>query len=335
VTRDELTRTKAAVPATVTQAYRYALDPTSAQANLLRSHIGGTRFAYNSLLGLVKVNWDENRAKKEAGEEVAKDDYLSTSHFDLQKLWYEQRDAVAPWWGENGSSTYNYAFLNLSKAFTNWRKGRAKFPTFKSRGNRGSVTLMPAAVKLVGTHHVRVPRVGEIKTYESTRKLNRHVERGTGRILSATVSEVGGKFFVSFTLEVQRTLPVTRHPEKVIGIDVGISTLYTGATAQGEQVLSVENPRHYVSVQKKLAHAQRIASRRQSPGPGKAPSKRWRKANSRVQKVHAGVTNSRKNLIHETTSMLAKTYDVIVIEDLNVKAMLKNHSLAKHISDAG
>jgi putative transposase len=321
-------------PTTITQAYRYALDPTPEQVSLLRSHIGGTRFTYNTLLGLVKVNWDENREKKQAGEIVVKEDYLGTSHLDLQSLWYARRDEVAPWWGENNSSTYNYACLNLSKAFTNWRKGRAKFPTFKSRGSRGSVSLMPSAIKLVGTHHVRVARIGGIKTYESTRKMNRHVERGSGRILSATVSEVAGKFLISLALEVTRAVPCTRAPEKIIGVDVGLTTLYTGARPDGEQVLYVENPRHFVKAEKKLAHAQRVASRRQGPGPGRAPSKRWKKANSRVQKIHAGVANSRKNLIHQTTTMLAKNYDVIVLEDLNIKGMFKNRSLAKHISDA-
>ena len=89
--------------------------------------------------------------------------------------------------------------MNLSKAFANWRKGQARFPTFKRRGSKGSVSLMPVAVKLVGTHHVRISRVGVVKSYESTRKMNRHLERDTGRILSATASEVGGKFFISFT----------------------------------------------------------------------------------------------------------------------------------------
>jgi putative transposase len=321
-------------PAVIIQAYRYALDPTPKQASLLRSHIGGTRFAYNALLDLVKKNWDENRSRKIAGEVVPQEDYLGTSHFDLQKLWYLHRDELAPWWSENNSSPYNYACLKLSKAFTNWKKGRAMFPTRKRRGSKSSVSLMPGAVRLNDSHHVRISRVGTIKTYESTRKMHRHVERGTGRVKAATVSQVGGKFFVSFTLEVQRALPATRSPEKIIGIDVGLTTLFTGTTPGGEHVLSVANPRHLEKAQKKLTRTQRVASRRQGPGPGKKPSNRWKKANSRTQKIHAAVTNARKNLIHETTSMLAKNYDLIVIEDLNITGMVKNHSLAKSISDA-
>jgi putative transposase len=317
-----------------TQAYRFAIDPTPEKANALRSHIGGTRFAYNALLGLVKANWDESRAKIDAGEKVVRSDYLGTRHLDLQKLWYERRDELAPWWAENGSSTYNYACLNLSKAFANWRHGRAKFPTFKERGGRMSVSFMSGAVRLTDSHHVRISRIGEIKTYESMRKLHRHLERGTGRIVAATISMNGTKYFIAFTVEVQRAIPDARPPQRIIGVDVGLTTLYTGATPAGEQVLSVENPRHLVAAEKKLAHAQRITSRRQGPQKGVAPSKRWTKANARVQKIHAGVANARRNLIHETTTMLAKNYDLIVVEDLNISGMVKNHSLAKHISDA-
>ena len=131
-----------------------------------------------------------------------------------------------------------------------------------------------------------------------------------------------------------RVIPAPRPPERVIGIDVGLTTLYTGATPDGVQVLSVANPRHYQRHHDKLARAQRVASRRRGPYPGKTPSNRWRRANNRVQSIHASITNARKNLIHETTTMLTKNYDRIVVEDLNVKGMLKNHSLATHISDA-
>ena len=80
----------------ITQAYRYEIDPTPEQVTALRSHIGATRFCYNVLLGLVKENWDANRSRKQAGEEVPSEDYLGTSHFDLQRLWYERRDEIAP-----------------------------------------------------------------------------------------------------------------------------------------------------------------------------------------------------------------------------------------------
>jgi putative transposase len=191
-------------------------------------------------------------------------------------------------------------------------------------------------VRLSDSHHVRVARIGELKTYESTRKLFRHLERDTGKIVAATLTQRAGTWTVSFTVEVTQMVPATRAPERIIGVDVGLTTLYTGATPDGGHVLEVANPRHYVKSQKKLAHAQRIAARRRGPTKGVAASNRWKKANGRVQAIHTGVANARRNLIHETTSMLAKSYDVIVIviEDLNGAGMVKNPSLAKHISDA-
>jgi putative transposase len=282
----------------------------------------------------VKDNWDENRAKKESGVEVVEDDWVDTGHFGLNNLWSEHRDELAPWWSENGASTYNDAAQRLSKAVANWRKGRAKFPTFKKRGQGGSVRFTNQAVRLSDSNHVRIARIGEVKTYESTRKLYRHFSRGTGKIVAATVSERAGKWQITFTVELTRQVPVTRAPERIIGVDVGVTTLYTGATPDGEHVLDVANPRHFVTAEKRLAHAQRIASRRQGPRPGVTPSERWKKANGRVQKIHTATRNARKNLIHETTTRLAKNYDVIAIEDLNVAGMVKNHSLAKHISDA-
>jgi putative transposase len=236
---DHVAKQTPCVLTTLTQAYVYDLDPTHEQISMLRSHVGGRRFAYNAMLGLVKDNWDENRAKKESGIEVSKDDWVSTSHFGLLYLWAEHRDELAPWWTENGSSTYNDAAQRLSKSFANFRKGRAKFPNFKHKGQSGSVRFMGPTVRLVDSHHLRVARIGEVKTYESTRKLYRRLDRGTGKIVAATVSERSGKWKVSFTVEVTCQVPGTRTPERVIGVDVGVTTLYTGATPDGEQVLEV------------------------------------------------------------------------------------------------
>ena len=177
--------------------------------------------------------------------------------------------------------------------------------------------------------------MGKVKTYESTRKLYRHLDRGTGRILSASLSEHAGKWWVSFSVEVDRKLPPTRAPEKIIGVDVGLTNLYAGGTPDGEQVLSIANPHYLAVAQRRIARAQRVVSRRQGPRKGVAPSKRWKRANQRVQMIHRHVANQRTNLLHETTTMLAKSYDVIVVEDLNVKGMLKNRTLARQISDAG
>ena len=318
----------------VHQGFSYLLDPTPDQRALLASHTGAARFCHNFLLGLVMENWKENRERKETGEEVTRESYLGTRQLDLQKLWYERREEVAPWFTDNASSTYNYAQLHLAQAFANYFAGRTRVPAFKSKGRSESFTLAGGSTRLVDSHHVRLSRIGDIKTYESMRKLYRHLGRGRARILSVTVTERRGNYTLAFTAEMSRVIPAPRPPERMIGIDVGLTTLYTGATFDGTQVLSVANPRHYQSRQARLARAQRVASRRCGPRTGVAPSNRWRRANKRVQNVHADIANARKNLIHETTTMLTKNYDRIVVEDLNVKGLLKNHTLATHISCA-
>ena len=323
-----------ATPTKVHQGFSYRLDPTPEQRQLLASHTGAARFCHNFLLGIVMENWKENRDKKETGEEVTRESYLGTRQLDLQKLWYERRADAAPWFTENASSIYNYAQAHLVRAFANYFAGRTRVPKFKSKGRSESFTLAGSSTRLVDSHHVRLSRIGDVKTYESMRKLHRHLERGSARILSVTVTERRGNYTLAFTAEVSRVIPAPRPPKRVIGIDVGLTTLYTGAMPDGAQVLSVANPRHYQKSEARLARAQRVASRRCGPRKGVAPSNRWRRANQRVQNVHADIANARKNLIHETTTMLAKNYDRIIVEDLNVKGMLKNRTLATHISDA-
>lgn len=318
------------------QSFKYRIDPTPEQQALLWSTIGGSRFAYNHLLGLVKDNWNQVRAEKQASAdgETHTTQYVSTNHFGLLYLWADVRDAAAPWWAENSAQAYNDAALRLSKAFTNHRAGRAGFPKFKRRRETGAVKFCGTSFGLVDRHHVRLAKVGQVKTYESMRKLSRKVEKGTAKVTSVTVSKETGGWFVSFTTKVTRPDPQPRTGNKVIGVDAGLSTLFTGATPDGEHVLSVENPRNYATSQKRLAKSQRVTSRRQGPRKGVTPSNRWRRANRRVQKCHARVTNQRRNLLHNTTTRLVKDFDVIVVEDLNVKGMVKNRSLAKHIHDA-
>jgi putative transposase len=249
-------------------------------------------------------------------------------------LWYAIRDEVAPWWDENGTSAYQDAATRLGRAFANYHAGRAKPPQFRRRGRGESVRFAPEAAHPTDSHHVRVSRIGQLKTYESMRKLTRHLERKSGKVKGVTIARRAGKWFACFSVELTRLVPTTRAPERVIGLDVGLSTLVTGATPDGTQVLSVANPRNYQHNEQRLARAQRVTSRRQGPRKGVSPSNRWKRANARVQKIHRTITNARANHLHQITTRLAKDYDRIVVEDLNISGMVRNHTLAKHISDA-
>jgi putative transposase len=319
----------------VTQAFTYRATLPVSLEPVACSHLGGSRFAYNHLLSLVKQNWDQVAAEKAAsGDGLHTTEYLSTTHFGLLYAWQAVRDEAAPWWAENSAQVYNDAAQRLSKAFANWRAGRGGFPTYRRRQHNESVKFSGTSFTIIDRHYIRLSRIGMVKTYESMCKLVRRVENGTARVVTATLKREAAGWFVVFTVEVERPDPQPRTGGRVVGLDVGLSTLVTGATPDGNQVLSVANPRQYQRAQAKLAHTQRIASRRQGPAKGRAPSNRWRRANRRVQKIHAHVRNQRVDALHQVTSRLVKDFDVIVLEDVNIKGMTRNRHLAKHIADA-
>jgi putative transposase len=181
----------------VYQAYRFALDPAPAQERALCSHAGAPRFAWN--WGLAKC--------KERYEAEGK----WYSAVDLHKLWNAEKkaDPALAWWRENSKCAYQEAFRDLGRAlqdFTASKKGDRKgrrlgFPRFKKRGRcKEAFRLGSGKMRCCGAS-VTLPRLGTIRTHESTRKLARRVERGTARILSVTVSRTAQRWFVSFTVE--------------------------------------------------------------------------------------------------------------------------------------
>ncbi len=329
------------------QAYRFALDPTPTQQRALFSHVGGSRFAYNHMLGLVKATLEQREAEKTydvSGNDLTP--YLNTSHYALRKEWNKRKDTVAPWWSENSKECYSDTTKRLSVAMKNFfdsrtgtRRGPAVgFPQFKKRSNsNGSIRFTTGVMRVeADRHHVTLPTLGTIHTHESTRKLTRRIHNGTARILAATVSLHGGRWFVSFTTEVERTVPAGRTTGRVLGVDWGITTLYTGATPEGEHVLSVENPKNVARSAQHLRNVERRLSRKQGPDKrtGQVASRRWLKAQKRVTKTHARTANRRADVIYKTRTYLAKNCDVIVVESLHIPGMVKNRKLAKAIHDA-
>jgi putative transposase len=145
---------------------------------------------------------------------------------------------------------------------------------------------------------------------------------GGVQILSATVSEQAGHWYVSLQVEEEQAVPENTGP--VVGIDLGIKNL---ATLSDGTVIA--NPRHPKQRLKKLKRLQRVVSRRQKGG------KNRKKAVCKLAKLHRKIRNQRHNTLHQVTTRLAKTKSVLVIEDLYVSGMMKNHRLAQAIGDVG
>ncbi|MEW2444789.1 RNA-guided endonuclease TnpB family protein [Micromonospora marina] len=155
---------------------------------------------------------------------------------------------------------------------------------------------------------------------------------GTARIMSATVRCNGGRWHVSFTVEVERAERTPDRPQSVVGVDVGIK--YLAMLSTGELV---PNPRHLVAAQQRMRALGRTLSRKTGPDrrTGLRPSKRWERAAARLGRAHARVAHLRRDGLHKLTTRLARKHGTVVVEDLNVTGMLRNRRLARHIADAG
>jgi IS605 OrfB family transposase len=340
---------------TVKQAYRFALDPSPAQARALDRHAGAARFAFNWTLAQVKANLAQRAAERSHG--IAAEDLtpaLGWSLPALRRVWNQAKHEVAPWWPECSKEGFggfggrpprqrcNTGLDGLARGLANWaesksgeRKGRrVGFPRFRSRRRaRPSVRFTTGAIWVeADRRHVRLPRLGRIRTHESTRKLARRLEAGTARILSATVRREAGVWFCSFTVEVRRGTRAPQRPAEVVGVDLGVSNLAVLSTG-----VIVPNPRHLDAAQRKIRSAARAVSRRAGPDrrAGNRPSKRWERACRRLARLHARVANLRRDSLHKLTTGLARGYGTVVVEDLHVAGMLTNRRLARPVADAG
>jgi putative transposase len=327
----------------VIQAYRFALDPTSGEDVVLRSHCGGQRFAFNWGLALVTAVMEQRTAEASYGvPAVQLTPSLSWSAYGLRKLWNRVKGEIAPWWAENSKEVYASGVANLATALGNWnawrtgtRRGRkVRFPRFKGKRHGMSCRFTTGAFGLAegDRRHVKLPRIGLVRTHESTRKLARHIERGTARIRSATVTHQGGRWFCSFSVEIERHDPAPARPESVVGVDLGIKSLAVLSTGE-----VIANPKHLEIAQRQLRRLQRQASRRHGPDrrARRAPSQRWRRTQARVARLHTAVANARRDSLHKLTTRLVREHGTIVVEDLNVAGMLRNRRLARHIAGVG
>ena len=325
----------------VTHAYRVALDPTPGQVGALLRHAGAARVAFNWGLARVKANLSQREAERSYG--VPEDELtppVSWSMYSMRKAWNQAKADVALWWAECSKEAYATGLDRLATSLKNWqnsKKGKRKGPQmgFKTKARAvPSIRFTTGTIRLEESRrHVTLPVLGTIKTHESTRKRHRRIVNGTATVKSATVRRESGRWFVSFTLEVERAERRVARPDAVIGVDLGIKTLAVFSDGRP----AAANPRHYDAARRKLGRLARTVSRRQGPNrrTGQAPSNRWRRANEARNQVHYRTANLRRDALHKLTTSLAREYGTIVVEDLNVAGMLKNRRLARVVADAG
>ena len=303
------------------EAVKIRLDPTPRQERMLASHAGAARFAYNAGLAHVKDALENGEAPE-------------WSHYALRRWWNANKDTLAVnpatgvvWWSQNSKEAYSMALRDLAQALSNWaksRKGQRKgkrvgFPRFKSKNHvmRFAYSTAFTAPTAHDPYGLKLPRIGRVHCME-----NAHKRVDGARLIRVSVSHRAGHWYASLTVE-REPRPGSAPKLGAVGVDLGVKTL---ATLSDGTV--IENPRCLAASERRLKRAQKALSRKA------VGSNRRAKARAKLARLHARVANQRLDAMHKATTMIARTYSTVCIEDLNVTGMVKNHRLAKAVSDA-
>ena len=223
---------------------------------------------------------------------------------------------VNSWYYDVSKCSPQQSLRELRVAYDRAFKKISKFPQFKKKGKKDSFYLEGAIQSK--DNKIKIPKFGWLKCSEALPQCD---------IKNVVISRTANEWFIAF--KVPFTPSVTPKTQDTVGVDLGVKTLATLSTGE-----TFENPRPYKTAKRKLRLAQRQLSKKFVKG-AKKQSNNYKKAAKKVAKIHQKVANIRKDSIHKLTSYLAKNHSEIVIEDLNVRGMSKNHKLASSILDGG
>lgn len=283
-------------------AVKVRLYPTSEQELALAKFFGCSRWYWNYALNACIQHY------LETGKSLK----LAAYKGMLPQLKKEY-----PWLKKCYSAVLQCVAINLNKAYTNFFAGRARFPRFKSKHGRQSIQY-PQNVT-VSKGYLNVPKIGQIKAV-----FHREI---VGTIKTVTISKnPSGKYFASILCEQEDSKQET-FQDKILGIDLGLKD--AAVVHDGEQAIKYCNPNHLKRHEKNLARKQQKLARKVKG------SKSRQKSRQIVAKVHERVSNARQDFLHKLSRKLVDESQVIVVEDLNIKGMVRNRKLSKAISDVG
>jgi putative transposase len=284
---------------TIFKSFKFRIYPNKEQEILLAKHFGACRFVFNHYLNKRKETYLEDKK--------------SLNYYDnANDLTQFKKDENFNWLKEINSQSLQSSLRNLDTAYGKFFRKQTKFPRFKSKYDRQSFKI-PQFVKLENNELI-------LPKFKSGIKINLHQEIN-GEILFATISKsTTGKYYVSLTCKVQHK-PYEKTNSKV-GIDTGIKDL--AILSNGT---TYENIRSLKNSLKKLKYEQRQLSKKQ-----KGSSSR-NKQKQKLAIVHEKITNVRKDYLHKVSTEIVKNHDIISVETLSVKNIMKNHKLAQAMSD--
>jgi putative transposase len=299
--------------ALVVRGYKTELDLNHEQRTACLKHAGCARFAYN---------WALSRS-----QEVYRTTGKRPTAIDLHKQLNALKPSQFPWMYEVSKCAMQEALRDLDHAYKHFFRrlklkkegkfrGKVGYPKFKKKSKA------IGSFRLTGSIHVeasaiQLPRLGRLRLKEKD-----YVPTTDAKVLSATVSEQAGRWYVSVQVEEEQVLP-ERTATSAVGVDLGIKTL---ATLSDGSLFA--NPRALKQAQKELRRLERRKARRAKGG------KNRKKTVKQLAKQHARIAHIRRDVTHKLTTHLTKSYALVAIEDLYVSGMLKNHKLAQAVSDS-
>ena len=298
----------------VNKAYKFRLYPTKKQEILIAKTIGCSRFVFNHFL----AKWANTY--KETGKGLTYNACSSLlTELKQELVWLKEVDSIS----------LQSSLRNLADAYDRFFKKQNDSPRFKSKKNRVQSyntkiqgKSQRPEVCIIG-NRIKLPKLGLVK-FAKSREI-------TGRILNATIRRnPSGKYFISILTEAD-VQPLEK-TDSFVGIDVGLKdfAILSNGTIY-------RNPKFFRSLEAKLANAQKILARRKEFAMKRncplQEAKNYQKQHVKVARIHEKITNARLDYLHKISTEIVKNHDVIGIEDLQVKNMLKNHKLAKAISE--
>ena len=286
------------------KAYKYQFYPTPEQAHNLACTFGCCRFVYNWGLKLRTTSYFQHG--------------IRLYHNDLsQALTALKKEEGTAWLAEVSSVPLQQSLRHLDKAMVNFFEGRAKYPKYHKKQKKQSATYASTAFVWNGSTLTLAKQKEPLDIVWS-----RPLPDGAKPSSVTITKDASGRYFVSILVEETiATLPMT---EKTIGIDLGLKSFLI--TSEGE---TIDNPKYYAKAEKKLAKLERKKAKK------KKGSKNRNKARIKVARLHAKVADMRRDFQQQLSTRLIRENQVICLETLAVKNMLKNHCLAKAIQDVG
>jgi putative transposase len=347
--------------------FKFCLDPTVEQREVLARHAGAARFAFNQCLRVVKTALTQRKTdpntdvpwtgfdlinafnawkKTEAAGRVFAVDVQGTAEVVVTGL---------AWRTEVCQQVFEEAAVDLSKALKAWSESRsgkrtgarigfarfkkktAAVPSFRLRNKHPKGRPPTIRVGDGGRpRSVTLPGIGPIGVHDNTRRLRRMLAKDRAKICFATTTHHGGRWWVALNVEAADLHPAHNHRPRDpaddggwVGLDRGLSAFLVAATADGREVSrTTDAPKPLAAGMKRQRRLAKSLSRKQKG------SRNRRDAAAKLVRHHHHVANVRRHFLHQVSNALVKTHDRIVIENLNVTGMLANHRLARAISDA-